>query len=68
MENQAGYDRRHGAALYCNVSDRTISDWQKRRLIPFIKIGRKCVLFKRSDLDKALAKFTIQSVAERGAR
>lgn len=60
MENI--YFRREQAAEYLNVSPRTISDWQHKRLIPVIKAGRKCVLFKRDDLDKAMNKLTIQAV------
>jgi len=67
-ENQKEYFRRPGAADYMDVSERTVSDWQKRRLIPFVKMGRKCVLFRRLDLDRAIAKFTVQSVGDRGER
>jgi len=63
--SEEGYLRRPSAAGYCNVSQRTISDWQKRRIIPFVKMGRKCVLFKRADLDAALDRFKIKAV--RGA-
>ena len=58
----AGYIRREQAARYCSVSDRTISAWQARRLIPYVKLGRKCVLFRRADLDQALARFTVDAV------
>ncbi|MBU4200748.1 MAG: helix-turn-helix domain-containing protein [Verrucomicrobia bacterium] len=61
-ENQKQYLRRPGAAEYLDVSERTISDWQKRRIIPFFKVGRKCVLFSRGDLDRAIAKFTVKSI------
>jgi len=66
MENQKQYLRRPGAADYLDVSERTISDWQKRRIIPFIKIGRKCVMFKRADLDVALDRFKVQAVRPGG--
>ena len=56
------YMRRAAAAKYLGVSPRTISDWQKKRLIPFIKPARKCTIFKRDELDRAMAKLTVQSV------
>ena len=50
------------AAAYKHVSPRTISDWQRKRIIPFVKIGKKCVLFSKSKIDKALERFTVESV------
>lgn len=50
------------AARYARVSPRTICDWQRRRVIPFVKIGAKCVLFRRSQIDKALAKYEIAAI------
>lgn len=64
--SEEGYLRRPSAADYCNVSPRTISDWQKRRIIPFFKLGRKCVMFKRADLDAALDRFKVKAVQESG--
>ncbi len=65
MQNNSinpAFIRRDEAAKYCGVSRRTISEWQARRVIPFIRMGRKCVLFKRADLDKALGKFEVRAV------
>lgn len=50
------------AAQYARVSTRTISDWQARRIVPFIKPGRKLVLFRKADIDAALAKFMVAAV------
>lgn len=50
------------AARYARVSRRCISEWQSRRVIPFLKLGRKCVLFRKTDLDAALNKFQIAAV------
>lgn len=50
------------AAQYARVSTRTISDWQARRIIPFMKPARKLVLFRKSDIDAALAKFMVAAV------
>ena len=61
-QNDAGYVRREQAAKYCGVSPRTISEWQRRRIIPHYKLGHKCVLFKRDDLDKGLGRFVVEAV------
>jgi excisionase family DNA binding protein len=47
------------AARYCRVSPRTISLWQTRGLIPFLKPSRKIVLFRKRDLDAALDRFEV---------
>ena len=51
------------AARYARVSPRTISEWQRRGIIPFAKIGAKCVLFRRSEIDKALERFTVAAIS-----
>ena len=56
------YMRRDAAAKYLGISPRTLSDWQRRRLIPFIKPARKCTLFKRDELDRAMARLTVQAI------
>jgi excisionase family DNA binding protein len=58
----SGYMRRDQAAKFLGVAPRTVSEWQKRRIIPHIKLGRKCVLFKREDLVKAMERFTVKAV------
>lgn len=60
----AEFLRRGDAAAYLGVSPRTISDWQKKRVIPFVKMSRKCVLFRRSDLIRAVERFTVKAVAQ----
>jgi excisionase family DNA binding protein len=52
-----GYLRPSGAAKYLDVSQRCIRDWQRDSILPFYKLGKRCVLFKVSDLDAAIAKF-----------
>ena len=49
-------------AKYARVSKRCISEWQARRIIPFIKVGKKCVLFRKSDIDAALNKFQVSAI------
>ena len=50
------------AAAYARVSTRTISDWQARRIVPFLKPARKLVLFRKSDIDAALSKFEVAAI------
>ncbi len=50
------------AATYARVSRRCISEWQVRRIIPYIKVGRKCVLFRKRDIDAALDRHLIHAV------
>ena len=50
------------ASKYARVSRRCISEWQARRIIPFLKLGRKCVLFRKADLDAALSKFQVAAI------
>ena len=50
------------AAAYARVSTRTISDWQARHVIPFLKPARKLVLFRKSDIDAALNKFEVAAI------
>ena len=59
-----GYFRRAGAARYCGVSLRTIGEFQRRRVLPYMRVSRRCVLFKREDLDKALERFRVAARGE----
>lgn len=59
-----GYLRRNEAAQYLGVAPRTLSDWQRRRMVPFIRAGRKCVLFRVTDLDAAMGRFRVAAVGE----
>lgn len=56
-----GYIRRAEAAKYLGVAERTLSDWQARRIVPFVRVGRKCVMFSRQDLDRAMEKFKVEA-------
>lgn len=59
------YLRREAAAKYLSVAPRTISLWQANGVIPYVRAGRRCVLFKRSDLDAAMDRLTIRAVGSR---
>jgi excisionase family DNA binding protein len=57
---QPEFMRREDAANYLGVSTRTISNWQALRIIPHVKAGKKCVLYKKSEIDAAMEKMTIR--------
>ena len=61
-EENSDYLRPDGVCRYARISRRTLSDWQARRIVPFLKVSRKCVLFRKSDIDKALSRFEVQAV------
>ena len=61
-EETSDYLRPDGVCRYARISRRTLSDWQARRIIPFIKVSSKCVLFRKSDIDRALSRFEVQAV------
>ena len=59
---QAGYFRPPRAADYLSVSERHLRDMTKRGLLPVIRLGRRCALYCKADLDKAMRKFRIAAV------
>ena len=61
-DENSDYLRPDGVCRYARISRRTLSDWQARRIVPFLKVSRKCVLFRKSDIDKALSRFEVQAV------
>jgi DNA-binding transcriptional MerR regulator len=56
--------RRGDAAKHCGVSIRTLADWQAARIVPYIRISHRVVLFKISELEKALDRFTIKAIGD----
>jgi hypothetical protein len=45
------------------VSRRTLSTWQRSRVVPFFKIGR-IVFFKREDIEAALDRYRVAAIGE----
>ncbi len=63
IADSSDYLRGHSeVAAYAKISPRCASDWQARGIIPYIKIGRKCVLFRKRDIDAALSKFEVHAI------
>jgi hypothetical protein len=57
------YARPEQAIQIVPISRRTLSDWQKRKIVPWYKV-RRCVLFKISDLEAALDRYRVAPVGE----
>lgn len=57
--------RKTEAAQYARISVRTLTDWQRRRLVGFSKPSRRVCLFKRSDIDRALERMATKAVGAR---
>jgi excisionase family DNA binding protein len=55
---------REQIAEHFSVSVRTVANLQRRRVLPFCKVGR-LVRFNLDDCEKALLKFQVRSVTER---
>jgi len=47
------------AAAYCSVDRRTINDWAKKGLLHPARIGRRCTLYSRRDLETAVESFMV---------
>lgn len=60
----AGYIRRKEAAKYLGVTVRCLTKWQARRIIPYHKVSRRCCLYRKPDLDKAMNRFRLKAVGE----
>lgn len=54
--------RPNEAASFLRVSRRCLSDMQRRRLVPYAKLGHRLVLFRRADLDRLLTRRTIKAI------
>lgn len=54
------YVDRHGIGARYAVSQRTVTNWMQRRVLPFIKVGR-LVRFDVESCDRALATFEVKS-------
>lgn len=48
-------------AQLLSISWRALQEYRKRRLIPYVKLGRR-VLYRRSDVERALDRLTIRAV------
>ena len=67
-KDRPGYLRTAEAAQHLSISERTLADWQRKRMVPFYKMSHRVCLFKMSDLEKALERYRIGAVGEEGKR
>ena len=63
VEADAPYLRPDQAAQLLQISRRNLSNWQRRHVIGFYRIGRT-VMFKRTDIESALERFRVSAVGE----
>ncbi len=62
---QIGYMRKDAAAKYLGISIRTLTTWQRKKIVPYIKMSHRICLFRKVDLDRALARYRIRSAGEK---
>jgi len=58
----SGLVRKGVVAGAAQVSPRCIDNWMKRRLIPFVRIGARCVRFHLPSVLAALRKMEVREV------
>lgn len=60
---------RNEAAAYLGVAAKTLANWAStgRVAIPFYKVGRRAVLYRRSDLDAYLASVKMTHTGQHAA-
>jgi len=61
---QPGYYRPPQAAAYIGLSERHLRALTRRGALPVFRLGRRCALYSKSDLDKALKRFRVSAVGE----
>ena len=55
--SESDYMRRWEAAKHLQVSPRTLARWIVRGHIPYIRVGSRLMLFRKSDLDRTMERF-----------
>ncbi|MFH1476124.1 MAG: hypothetical protein ABIH24_01340 [Verrucomicrobiota bacterium] len=53
------YLRRKEALRLYGLTNRLLASWQRRRLLPYVKVGRRTTLFKTADIESFLKKYTV---------
>lgn len=57
-----GYLRAEGVLQMLPVSKRTLMRWQKQGRLPHIKASPGVVLYRMADIEKMLAKMTVNAI------
>jgi excisionase family DNA binding protein len=63
-QNIPAYLRPEAAAEFLALSRRQLARLTARRVLPVIRLGRRCVLYARGDLEKALHRFRQSAIGE----
>ena len=59
-----GFFRPPGAARFLGISRRTLTEWERKRIIPFTKVSHRVVLFSREDLERAMRRYRVAAIGE----
>ena len=54
--------RTEGLLKILPVSRRTLDRWRARNLLPFVRVGPKVLLYRRSDVERMLSRMTIREI------
>ena len=63
MSDSAPYLRSEEVTGMLPVCGRTLSNWRKKNILPYYKVGR-AVFYKRADIESALERFRIAGIGE----
>lgn len=63
-EIQPAFLRPKPAAFYLSISRRHLSNLTRRGVLPVIRTGKRCTLYARADLDKAMQRFRRAAIGE----
>jgi len=55
------YMRRNEVIATFGLTNRILSSWQARRLISYVKVGRRLTLFKTAEIEEFLVRHTVKS-------
>jgi predicted site-specific integrase-resolvase len=65
ISSEDSYTDRRGLAQEYGVSLRTVDNWVRRKIIPVVRITKRCLRFRRNAVRRALAKFEEREVSLR---
>lgn len=54
--------RTEGLLKILPVSRRTLDRWRARNQIPFVRVGPKVLLYRRSDVERMLSRLAVREV------
>ena len=54
--------RTEGLLKILPVSRRTLDRWRARNMIPFVRVGPKVLMYRRSDVERMLSRMTVREI------